>query len=59
MIAENFDMLNKYIDSLDPKIKKIIEHNEAEVLIAYRNHFGRVREEIVRFKEETLAQVKS
>jgi len=44
IIAENFDILNKYIDSLDPKIRKIVEHNEAEVLLAYRNHFGRIRE---------------
>ena len=29
IIAENFDILNRYIDSLDPKIRKIVEHNEA------------------------------
>ena len=29
IIAENFERLNFYIDSLDPKIKKIVEHNEA------------------------------
>jgi hypothetical protein len=44
---------------LDPKIKKIVEHNEAEILFAYRNHFKNIRDEVQRFKDETLEQVKN
>ena len=59
IIAQRFEELNDYINNLDPKIKRIVEHNEAEILIAYRNHFGKIQEEVQRFKEETLAQVKN
>ena len=49
--------LNSYIDDLDEKIQKIVQHNEAELLFAYRNHLDRVRNEMTEFKEETLARI--
>lgn len=35
--------LNQYIDEIDVKVAKLIENNEAEFLIAYRNHVKKVR----------------
>jgi hypothetical protein len=43
IIAEQYDELNRYIDLLKPKIQKVVEFNEAEVLVAYRNHFDKIK----------------
>jgi hypothetical protein len=35
---------------MDDKIQKIVEHNEAELLFAYRNHLTKVKTEMKEFK---------
>lgn len=52
-ILERHAELNNYIEELDVKVQKIVEHNEAELLFAYRNHLESVRLEMKEFKEET------
>lgn len=59
LIAQQYRQLDRYIELIEPKIQKIVEYNEAEVLLAYRNHFSKIKSQIERFKQETLAQVKN
>lgn len=42
IIQNNFE-LNMYLDHLGEKVKGVIQHNEAEVLIAYKNHYAKVK----------------
>ena len=46
LIAEHYAQLHQYIDALKPKMQRMVEYNEAEVLLAYRNMFNTIREEI-------------
>jgi hypothetical protein len=42
-IRQKHGELNRYIDQLDEKVQKIVENNEVELLVAYKNHFARVK----------------
>jgi hypothetical protein len=45
-IRQKHGELNRYIDTLDEKVQRIVDNNEAELLIAYKNHFARVKDEL-------------
>jgi chromosome segregation ATPase len=53
------DELNTYIDVLDDKVSKFIERNEAEFLVAYRNHIKKVREEMEEIRNKALSNANS
>lgn len=38
--------LNSYIAELETKVHQVVQQHEAEILLAYRNHCARIKEEL-------------
>lgn len=45
-VQQRHKELNYYLDHLGKKVTEVIQHNEAEVLTAYKKHFTRVKKEL-------------
>ena len=43
---------------MDEKVKRMVEANEAELLLAYKNHLYNVRKDIQDFKDQTTKALK-
>ncbi len=38
-IQERHQELDSFIDKMDERVREVMNHNEAEILFAYKNHF--------------------
>jgi ABC-type molybdate transport system substrate-binding protein len=55
-IQQHHNDLNKYIENIELRVHERVEKNEAEIIMAYKNHINLVKKDMEALKRESQAQ---